>query len=152
MKYDKLIEEADEEGISTYENNMIGDLKGLYVSGTITINSDIDTKAEKTCVLAEELGHHYTTYGNITDQSEIVNRKLERVARVWGYTKLINPSDLVEAHKSGVRNRYELAEFLEVTEEFLEEALEYFKQKYGAFITLDNYIVYFEPLGVFERF
>lgn len=148
--YEKLLAEHEGE-IDVIETPLNDNLKGVYVDGVVVIDSVLD-KASKVCVLAEELGHHYTTYGNITDQSEIVNRKLERVARVWGYTKLINPSDLVEAHKSGVRNRYELAEFLEVTEEFLEEALEYFKQKYGAFITLDNYIVYFEPLGVFEGF
>ena len=44
-------------------------IKGLYCDGTIAISTDMKTDAEKACVLAEELGHHYTTYGNILDQS-----------------------------------------------------------------------------------
>ena len=44
-------------------------IKGLYSDGTIAISTDMKTDAEKACVLAEELGHHYTTYGNILDQS-----------------------------------------------------------------------------------
>ena len=32
-------------------------------------------EAEKACVLAEELGHHYTTIGDIIDQKESENRK-----------------------------------------------------------------------------
>ena len=34
-------------------------------------------ETEKACVLAEELGHHYTTVGDIIDQKESENRKQE---------------------------------------------------------------------------
>ena len=45
----------------------------------------------------------------------------------------------------------ETAEYLEVTEEFLLEALQYYKGKYGRYVTIDNYAIYFEPtLGVLE--
>ncbi len=43
------------------------------------------------------------------------------------------------------------AEYLEVTEEFLLEALQYCKGKYGRYVTVDNYDIYFEPtLDVLE--
>lgn len=42
-----------------------------------------------------------------------------------------------------------MAEYLEVTEEFLKDALKRYHQKYGVCTTVDNYIIYFEPaLGV----
>ncbi|MDR7870348.1 MAG: ImmA/IrrE family metallo-endopeptidase [Tissierellaceae bacterium] len=150
MNYEDLIIEAENEGIEIYESNYIGKLKGLYVDNTITINSGIKDKKEKVCILAEELGHYHTSYGNIVDQSDIRNRKQERFARAWSYKKLVGITKLIKAFESGVSNRYELAEFLNVTEEFIEEALEYYKQKYGLYFKIDNYVVYFEPLGIME--
>ncbi|OHW63130.1 hypothetical protein EUAN_09140 [Andreesenia angusta] len=148
--YEKLLIEYEEE-VEIIESPLSGKIKGLYSDSTIAINSKL-TDVEKSCVIAEELGHHYTTAGDILDQSEVSNRKLEKVARNWGYEKLVGLIDLVNAYKSGVRNRHELAEFLEVTEEFIEEALNYYREKHGLFAKVDNYIVYFEPLGVLEKF
>ena len=55
-----------------------------------------------------------------------------------------------EAYKVGCRNRYEMAEFLDVPEDTLQEALNYYHHKYGICTILDNYVIYFEPLGVLE--
>lgn len=107
--------------------------------------------AEKACVLAEELGHHYTSSGNILDQSSVQNRKQEQVARTWAYNKLIGLVGIVDAYKTGCRSRSEMADHLNVTEEFLSEALERYRNKYGTYTAVDNYIIYFEPsLGVLE--
>lgn len=147
--YEKLLIEYEKE-VEVIETPLPDNLKGLYADGVVAVNINLSSN-EKACVIAEELGHHYTTAGDILDQSEVSNRKLEKVARNWGYEKLVGLIYLVNAYKSGVRNRHELAEFLEVTEEFIEEALNYYKEKHGLFATVDGYIVYFEPLGVFER-
>lgn len=46
-------------------------LKGLYADKVITLNSAaIQSITEKTCVLAEEIGHYHTSVGNILDQSD----------------------------------------------------------------------------------
>lgn len=124
-------------------------IQGLYCDGTIAIKESLTT-AERTCVLAEELGHHYTTAGNILDQSIISNRKQERAARLWAYNRLIELRDIISGFKSGCHNRYELADYLGVTEVFLQDALDTYKQKYGYFTTIGNYVVYFEPIGVLE--
>jgi hypothetical protein len=108
------------------------------------------TTTEKACVLAEELGHHYTTVGNILDQSKVENRKQERRARLWAYRKMFDLVDLISAYKYGCRNRYEVAEYLGVTEQFLEEALIVYKEKYGPYTKLDKYMICFEPLTVGE--
>ena len=41
-----------------------------------------------------------------------------------------------------------MAEHLDVTEEFLKDALDAYLLKYGKCTVVDNYMVFFEPLGV----
>lgn len=120
-------------------------IKGLYCDKTIGINLDIDTSAEKTCVLAEELGHHHTSVGDILDMTDVSNRKQERQARLWGYNKLIGLSGLIKAYEAGCQNCFEMAEYLGVTDEYLCECLEVYRDKYGIGTTVDNYYVMFIP-------
>ena len=143
MEYDALLDEANAEGISVKERpfkTYDGRLKGK----DIYLRKDMNT-TEKTCVLAEEMGHHYTTVGNILDMESIQNRKQERQARLHGYNRLIGLVGLIEAYEHGCQNQYEIAEFLEVTDEFLEECINCYRDKYGIGTTVDNYIVYFIP-------
>ena len=121
---------------------------GRIYKNRIAIHNEIRTSSEKSCVLAEELGHHYTTVGNILDQSSVSNRKQELRARMWAYNKLIGLMGIIKSYEHGCQSYHEMAEYLEVTEEFLRDALKRYHQKYGICTTLDNYIIYFEPLGV----
>ena len=144
MNYEALLEEAHQEGLVVKEkplkyNN--GRIKGKRIA----IRQDIETNTEKTCVLAEELGHHHTSVGNILDMSDVRNRKQERQARLWAYNKLIGLTGIIEAFEHGCQSRYEMAEYLEVTEEFLEECVACYRNKYGVGTTLDNYYIMFIP-------
>lgn len=151
MTYEELQLQNDTLNIQEMCLSDVDGLKGFYVNGNIAIERDM-TSIEKACVLAEELGHHYTTVGNILDQSKAENRKQERRARLWAYQKAFDLIDLVSAYKHGCRNRYEIAEYLEVTESFLQEALDTYKEKYGVYTKVDRYVVYFEPLGILELY
>jgi len=151
MKHKILLDEIEKEKIDIVELNLPKRLKGIYSDNTIALSKHLETNAEIACTLAEELGHYYTTVGDILDQSKVENRKQEKIARAWGYERLIGIIDLVNAYKDGIRNRYELAEYLEVTEEFIGDTLNYYKEKYGLYYRIDNYIVYFEPLVVLEK-
>ena len=150
MNYETLLEEADSQFLVVKEKPLRAH-NGRIKGNRIAIKKDIPT-TQKACVLAEELGHHYTTVGNILDQSKAENRKQERRARLWAYKKAFDLVDLVSAYKHGCRNRYEIAEYLEVTESFLQEALDTYKEKYGPYTKVDRYVVYFEPLGVLELY
>lgn len=152
MLYEKLLREAEQQGVDIYEKPMTTQFKGLYGSSVIWINKDIPTRIEKVCVLAEELGHHHTSSGDILDQRSIANRKQEKRARSWAYEKLVPLSKIVQAHKMRLSNRYELAEFCGVTEQFLNDALKCYQEKYGLFAEVDGYTICFEPLGVIEMF
>ena len=148
--YEELLTDADKENIIvTDQFDLSGTrLKGLYCDGTIALNRDMYIESEKMCVLAEELGHHYTTVGNIMDQTDTANRKQERRARIWAYHKLLSLNDLIDSYKCGCQNQFEIAEHLNITEEFLVDCLNYYKEKYGLYIRQGNYLIYFEPLGI----
>lgn len=151
MNYEALLDEAFQEGLIVKEkplkyNN--GRIKGKRIA----IRKDIDTFTEKGCVLAEELGHHHTSIGDILDMSDAGNRKQERQARLWGYNKLIVLSGIINAFCAGCHNRHEIAEKLDVTEEYLQECIDCYRDKYGVCTEVDNYIIYFIPnLAVMEK-
>lgn len=152
MTYENLLIAADQEGLMVKEKPLLEN-DGLIKGNRIAIRKDIRTQTQKTCVLAEELGHHYTTVGNILDQSDTGSMKQERKARLWAYNKLIGLSGIIQGYKAHCRNRYDLAKYLDVTEEFLDEALACYRNKYGTSVELDGYLIVFEPsLAVLENF
>lgn len=152
MNYKNLLEKAEKEGIEVVEGCEIGRLGGLYIDNIISLSKKLETEAQKKCVLGEELGHYYTTYGNIVNQNNLSNIKQEKRARAWAYKKLISFNNLFKAFEDGVRSRYQLSIYLEVTEEFLINGIKFYKRKYGSYIKYKNYYIYFEPLGVLKRF
>lgn len=144
MTYEELLKEADSMGLIVKEKPLqSGD--GRIFDNKIAIRKDIPTQTEKACVLAEELGHHCTSSGNIMDQNIVFNRQQELRARMYGYNLSIGLIGIARAFESGCRNLYEMADFLDVTEEYLKEAIESYRKKYGIFTVVDNYLIYFEP-------
>lgn len=125
-------------------------LGGLYYDNVILLDKHRSEK-EKACVLAEELGHYHTTVGDIIDQSNVQNVKQEKLARKWASEKLFSPIDLVDAFEIGCRSRFEIADFLNVTELFLEESLTFYREKYGTEIQVDDiHTLYLDPLAVYK--
>lgn len=62
---------------------------------------------------------------------------------MWEYNHMISLTGLVAAAKAGCRNAYEVAEYLDVTEEYLMEALAAYRRKYGTGKAVDNYWITF---------
>ncbi|OXL83140.1 hypothetical protein BCV73_08665 [Paenibacillus sp. SSG-1] len=150
---DKLLFEAEREGIQIIEHDFdINNLKALYIDGVIALNpTALTSYIEKTCILAEEIGHHMTSFGNILDQKSIVNRKQEKRARNWAYHRLVPLDAFVRAFEAGVKNRYEFAELIGVTEDFLENAIERYRERYGLYTVFNGiYMIYFDPVGVLK--
>ena len=152
-KKEELEQMAFDEGVPIdYVNFKSNRLAGLYIDGSVALKSGMSsTKTADT--LAEELGHHYTTVGNILDQTNIDARRQEKKARLWAYDKRVGLSGIIQGFRHHCHSRYDLAECLGVTEEFLQEALECYREKYGCMVELDGYIILFEPrLAVIEKF
>lgn len=144
MKYETLLDEAHQEGLIVKEKPLKyndGRIKGKRIA----IRNSIDTSAEKTCILAEELGHYETTVGDILDQRIAENRKQEFQARMYAYNKLIGLQGIIDCYEYGCNNVHEMAEYLEVTERFVIDALEAYEKKYGIQTKYKDYIVRFNP-------
>ena len=151
-KLEQLEQEAFEYKVKIHDYYLGEEnLKGFYIDGNIAINTSIDNDTEKACVLAEELEHHYTSIGNIIDISDSQNRKQERQARLRGYNKLIRLAGIINAFCAGCHSRHDAAEYLNVTEEFLQECIDCYTEKYGVCTKVNNYTVFFIPnLAVME--
>ena len=149
MNYEQLLTAAAQEGLCVKEQPLTGH-DGLIRGSRIAIRKDIETQAEKSCVLAEEIGHYRTSSGNILNQNKVESRKQEYRARLYGYNLKIGLTGLIRAYEAGCGNLYEMAEYLDATEEYLKEAIDCYKSKYGLCTSIDNYIIYFEPLAVIK--
>lgn len=147
MNYEELLDEAQKDNIYVIEDAVFKSKSdGLINGNVIGINKNIRSYTKRGCVLAEEIGHYYTTTGNILNQSEVFNRKQEYRARLWAYNKLVGLTGLVKAYQAGCTNIFDTAEYLNITESFLIEALQCYKSKFGTHAKIDNYIIYFEPV------
>ena len=147
MTYDELLIEADNENLIVREKPLQS-ANGRIYGNRIAIRKGI-SNAEKTCVLAEEIGHYKTTVGNILDQSNTNNRKQEISARKWAVDKLLHIEDLFRAANACCGTLHEVAEFLAVTEEFLLEALKVFKRRYGHSYTSGEKTLVFNDCGFY---
>lgn len=149
MTYEELLIEADANNLTVKEKSLPIS-KGRIKGNRIAIRKDM-TETEKACVLAEELGHYYTAVGNILDQSSIENRKQEMQGRILAYNKQVGLRGIIDAYLHNCKNLFETAEYLGVTEEFLNDSLTYYTNKYGVCTQVDNYVIFFQPnIGVME--
>ena len=152
MGYDDLLIEADELGLIVKEKPLpLSD--GRICGKRIAIRQDIPTLKKKADVLAEEIGHYHTCVGRIIEQDSVIARKQERAGRLWGYNRRIGLDGIIKAYNNHCQNQYEMADFLDVSEDSLAEAIEYYRQIYGQKVSCGNYIIQFEPyLSVFTLF
>lgn len=123
-KFEELLQEAEDNNVKVYDFDLGGSgFDGLYIDGNVALSNQIETTAKKACVLAEELGHYYTTVGNILDQNDSNSRKQECTARRWAYEKLVPRSSIETAFEKGYTTLWDVAEYLDLDECFLKEAL-----------------------------
>lgn len=146
-KYEKL--EYIAQDIKINKLVMPYGLDGFYYTNNIYMDENLSYK-ESVEVLAEEIGHHYTSVGNILDYKDINNMKQEVKARRFGYELVMSLDDIIEMWKLGLHNLYEFAEHLEVTQSYVKKAIEHYKMKYGLSTFHGNYYIRFEPLNVYE--
>lgn len=82
---------------------------------------------DKRVILVEEFKHFLYTFGITLNQNDPRNRKQENYARVQTYKELVTVDDLFRCYQQGLTNEYQIAEELDLPQEFLHNAIEYFK-------------------------
>lgn len=143
--YEKLLQEASNNQITVYDYYLGEELDALYIDNNIAISPEVRSTRKRACLMAEEIGHHKTSIGNILDQRIAENRKQEFQARMYAYNKLIGLQGIIDCYEYGCTNIHEMTEYLGVTERFVYDALEAYGQKYGTHVQFNEYVVRFNP-------
>lgn len=107
-------------------------LDGLYLcwpEGAIILVNAHRPRDTQVIALAEEIGHHLKTRGNVIRLDTVAARKKEMAGRAWSYQKLMPPEKVARAVRSGVCTPWELAELFGVTDGFVKDALAYYQRK-----------------------
>lgn len=135
-KLDKLLQLAyDENIIIHYTDHIPGNLGGLYIEipglGPVIniLNSIKNNKKEFTEVLAEEIGHYFTSVGdsiskvnNYTDKLNILRCEIKALR--WATDFLVTEEDLIHAFDNGCNSYYELSEYIGVNEGIIKKKFE----------------------------
>lgn len=146
MRYESLVLEYPHLLIKEVKNIPKG-LAGLYTDNMILIDK-YRGRYEKHCVLAEEIGHHETTHGDITDLKSVRNRKLELIARRWGYEKIVSLDNLIECHEMGYKSLEEVCTHLEITATYLKTSVDHYSSRHGISTIHNGYQISFDPLFI----
>jgi hypothetical protein len=122
---------ANESKIKIHFFDFLAPIKGIYFVGVDmppVIGLDKSLKENKTLlrsIMAEELGHHFTTIGDCIPRkfynhsNRLYVSKIEYKALRWAANYLIDDNDLKIAIQNGIHTPCELAEFFCVTNELI---------------------------------
>ena len=121
-KHEQLMAEYD--NLYIEERPMKND--GYDGDGCIWINKNMPS-VKRYSILAEEIGHYETSSGDILDQNNISNRKQELLARKWAYEKIVPIEYIHFAISDGHTEIWDMADYLDIDEEFLRDALKYYR-------------------------
>lgn len=139
--YEKLT--AENEHLYIVEEDMES-YDGLTVGNTVIINKNLTT-TQKFCTLSEKAEHYYLSSSDITDQDKTLNRKQECLARKRSALKLCPLEALIKAYEKGCSTLFDVAEFLELTEEVVKQSLQEHSKLYPDGINFNNCMVTFFP-------
>ena len=128
--------------------------KGLYINNVVYLNPN-QSNEEMVGTLAEEIGHHLTSVGDIIEQNNNEKRQQEQRARDCGCKLLITPQDFIDCYHERLIYVWQCAEFLGVTTEYLQDAIKSYSKLYENGMIYKNYQIIFRcdgTIGVYEWF
>ena len=130
---EKLYDKAEQENINIHNFNLENH-KGCYYEYKnkkfIFMNyCYINSETEEKLTLSEELAHYYTGATYNIDDTYYLKEKAEYKALKWQINTLLPYSELSTQIKKGLTEIWELAEYFQVSEDFIRQALEYYKNK-----------------------
>ncbi|MFS7001171.1 ImmA/IrrE family metallo-endopeptidase [Carnobacterium maltaromaticum] len=141
--YEDLLNEYSKE-VDIVETNLfekVG-LYGVYRNGIIFLEHSLNI-TEKKAILIEEYNHFKKTVGIIIDESIIDNAKQENLARRLTYERLLPLESIIRCYYDGLVYYHEVAEYLNIPEELLIDAVNYYKSTRGILFQYHNYLLVF---------
>ena len=142
-EYENLLNDYSKE-VDIVETNLfekVG-LYGVYRNGIIFLEHSLNI-TEKKAILIEEYNHFKKTVGIIIDESIIDNAKQENLARRLTYERLLPLESIIRCYYDGLVYYHEVAEYLNIPEELLFEAVNYYKSTRGILFQYHNYLLVF---------
>ncbi len=129
MDLNRLYSIAEHSGVSIDRADLPKNLSLSLMAGgemLVALDKGLCGAKEKVC-LAHELGHCETaSFYNIYAPLDI-RGKHERRADRWAIKRLIPKAQYIAAIKQGYDNIFSLSEHFDVTPEFMQKAVEYYK-------------------------
>lgn len=134
---EEILGEAESRGIEVFYGNM-PHAKAMSVPGYIGLDySLLSSPAEEKVACAHELGHNVTGSFYTRNSSPLEKKRAEIKADRYTFKMLLPPEELEDAVRNGYREPWEMAEYLQLPEEFIVKALKYYVD-YG-YITPDEH-------------
>lgn len=128
----QLFEVIEKENILIEEIDIkYNNIKGMYLNipdfpPTILIDkSVISNRCKFISILSEELGHHFTTLGNLPQKSKSYSERLqknkkERQAKLWAANFLISDEDFIQALCNCISTHSDICDCFNITNEILQ--------------------------------
>lgn len=143
MNLNNLYDLAEKEKIKIYDWH-IEDAYGAFINidkiNAIALNyNKIGTYVEEKCILAEEIGHYYydATYSPYCQDMQFITKQ-ERKAKKFAYNVLVPFENLRKAILSGKTSILSLAEYFDVTAQFMSNCIALYLEKYGYIVTKEE--------------
>lgn len=125
-----------------------------HPNGIVLLNENVDYYVQNG-ILAEEIGHHETTYGKILgaytndSQNHINDLKQELKARRYGHDLAVPLQKLIDCYEQGVWGHlYDMCLSMGIDRSYFSEVIEDYKVRYGPFVEHNGYVINFEPLDI----
>ena len=150
-EYERLEQFAYDNDILLLTGRLPG-LSGFYYLNTeygiksITLSASLDTVAQKTCILAEELEHYVSTPQDLFTAPNAVRDKYENIARFAAIRRLMPFEKLLRCR--AFCDIYEMADYLNITPEFIAAGLLAYKEHYGYSVLYRGYTIHFDPFSI----
>lgn len=116
--------------------------KGMpgYIKGNRIYLEKKDNSREQYEVLLEEIAHFDKTVGDIHEQKTPSDWSQERQARSIAYEKAVPLKGLIYCMQNSICLLSEVADYFNVTEKFLYEAIDNYRSKLGVAFKFDGYL------------
>lgn len=129
-----------------FDSSMPDGQSGLYVDNYVYLNPR-QTHENLVGTVAEEIGHHLTTVGDIVDQDTNLKRKQERLARDIGASLVVSPTDIINCYENGCKTIDDCVINLGVTNQVFEDAISYYARRFNGIKTENGYTIFFRENG-----
>ncbi|MBC2196274.1 toxin [Listeria booriae] len=116
---------------------------GIYADGHILIERRMSNSYKKV-VLLEEYLHYKHTAGDILNESTLSNKKQENFVRRKNYETLFSWECIVRAYYLGFKYYHDVAEYFDLPESFVREAVEHYRRTHEKMWDVGEYIIYLD--------